>query len=382
MHIKKIVAAQCMQRGDRMAFILSIGTSLPAYNVNQEKAAEFARYMFQHSFKDIDRLLSSFKNGQIHSRQFVKPIEWYKEGHSFEEKNQIYIEETLKHSRAAVRECLSHPEFFQEAIPYEKVEAVFFVSSTGLSTPSIEARLMNELPFSPYTKRIPIWGLGCAGGASGLARAAEYCKAYPEAFVLVISVELCSLTFQPEDKTKSNLIGTSLFGDGIAAALLCGEKADRRVSKLKLAPKIMDAQSVLMKQSEDVMGWDFTDQGFKVIFSRDIPTLVEKWLKTNVQIFLDKHKLSFHDISVFLAHPGGKKVIDAYIKSLGLSSEKLSSAQSILQKHGNMSSATILYVIKDHLQNGHKKEAERGLIGALGPGFSSELLLFSWEKGA
>ncbi|TWG84586.1 15-methylpalmitoyl-4-hydroxy-2-pyrone synthase [Bacillus subtilis J27] len=157
---------------------------------------------------------------------------------------------------------------------------------------------MNELPFSPYTKRIPIWGLGCAGGASGLARAAEYCKAYPEAFVLVIAAELCSLTFQPEDKTKSNLIGTSLFGDGIAAALLCGEKADRRMSKLKLAPKIMDAQSVLMKQSEDAMGWDFTDQGFKVIFSRDIPTLVEKWLKTNVQIFWTN--ISCHSmISVF-----------------------------------------------------------------------------------
>ncbi|MCY8455194.1 type III polyketide synthase [Bacillus spizizenii] len=364
-----------------MAFILSIGTSLPAYDVNQERATEFARYMFQHSFKDIDRLLTSFKNGQIHSRQFVKPIEWYKEGHSFEEKNQIYIEETLKHSSEAVRECLSHPEFFQEAIPYEKVDAVFFVSSTGLSTPSIDARLMNELPFSPYTKRIPLWGLGCAGGASGLARAAEYCKAYPEAFVLVIAAELCSLTFQPEDKTKSNLIGTSLFGDGIAAALLCGEKADRRISKLKLVPKITDSQSVLMKQSEDVMGWDFTDQGFKVIFSRDIPTLVEKWLKTNVQVFLDKHQLSFSDISVFLAHPGGKKVIDAYIKSLELSSEKLLSAQSILQMHGNMSSATILYVIKEHLLNGHKKEAERGLIGALGPGFSSELLLFSWERG-
>lgn len=117
MHIKKTVAAQCMQRGDRMAFILSIGTSLPEYDVNQERATEFARYMFQHSFKDIDRLLTSFKNGQIHSRQFVKPIEWYKEDHSFEEKNQIYIEETLKHSREAVRQCLSHPDFFSRSHP-------------------------------------------------------------------------------------------------------------------------------------------------------------------------------------------------------------------------------------------------------------------------
>ncbi|MEK4218488.1 type III polyketide synthase [Bacillus sp. FSL L8-0222] len=365
-----------------MAFVLSIGTSLPENDVDQEKAAEFARYMFQHSFKDIERLLTSFKNGQIESRQFMRPIEWYKEGHSFEEKNRIYIEETLRHSVSAVQKCLANEAYLQEPIPYEKVDAVFFVSSTGLSTPSIEARLMNELPFSPYTKRIPLWGLGCAGGASGLARAAEYCKAYPEAFVLVIAAELCSLTFQPEDKTKSNLIGTSLFGDGIAAALLCGEKADRRLTRLQLLPNISDSQSVLMKQSEDVMGWDFTDHGFKVIFSRDIPTLVEKWLKTNVQTFLNGHQLSFSDITVFLAHPGGKKVIDAYIKCLELSPEQLASSQTILKKHGNMSSATILYVIDHHLQNGSKNEAERGLIGALGPGFSSELLLFSWEKGA
>ncbi len=382
MYTKWIIAEKYMQRGDDMAYILSVGTSIPSYNVNQKKAIEFARHMFQDSFKDIERLLKAFENGEIESRQFVRPIEWYKENHSFGEKNHIYINETVKYCTQAVTECLTSPDFLEESIPYEKVEAIFFVSSTGLSTPSIEAKVMNELPFSPYTKRIPIWGLGCAGGACGLSRAFEYCKAYPDAYVLVIAAELCSLTFQPGDKTKSNLIGTSLFADGIAAALLCGEQAVRHSAKLELLPRIFDSQSVTMKQSEDVMGWDFTDQGFQVIFSRDIPTLIEGWLKGNVEAFLAKHQLTFYDIKAFLAHPGGKKVIEAYIKSLSIPVEQLASSQKILRKHGNMSSATIMYVIKDHLLFGKQNEAENGMIGALGPGFSSELLLFTWEKEA
>lgn len=188
--------------------------------------------MFKDSFRDIDRLLASFKNGEIQSRQFVMPIEWYKEAKSFQEKNQIYVEMAVRHSAEAASKCLADQRFLKREIPFEKIDAIFFVSSTGISTPSIEAKLMNILPFRRETKRIPIWGLGCAGGASGIARAFEYCTAFPKAYVLVIAAELCSLTFQKDDQTKSNLIGTSLFGDGIAAVLMCGRKPTCRTRGL------------------------------------------------------------------------------------------------------------------------------------------------------
>lgn len=365
-----------------MAYVLSVGTSIPEYHVSQETAADFARGMFAHSFKDIDRLLKAFQNGEIESRQFVRPIEWYETARSFSEKNRLYVEETVRHSVRAAAECLTNLQFLKNPIPYEEVDAIFFISSTGLSTPSIEAKVMNKLPFSPHTKRIPIWGLGCAGGASGLSRAFEYCRAYPEAYVLVIAAELCSLTFQPEDKSKSNLIGTSLFADGIAAALIGGEKASRTDVKQPLVPRIFASQSVMMPDAEDVMGWEFTDSGFNVIFSRDIPTLVSNWLKDNVDAFLTEQGIMYHDIKTFLAHPGGKKVIDAYVTSLSMEAHQLAASQTILRRHGNMSSATIFYVIKEQILHGQQKENEKGLIGALGPGFSSELLLFSWEKGA
>ncbi|MEC3656218.1 3-oxoacyl-[acyl-carrier-protein] synthase III C-terminal domain-containing protein [Bacillus siamensis] len=365
-----------------MAYVLSVGTSIPEYHVSQETAADFARGMFANSFKDIDRLLKAFQNGEIESRQFVRPIEWYKTARGFSEKNRLYTEETVKHSVDAAVDCLTNPGCLTNPIPYEKVDAIFFISSTGLSTPSIEAKVMNQLPFSSKTKRIPIWGLGCAGGAAGLSRAYEYCRAYPEAYVLVIAAELCSLTFQPEDKSKSNLIGTSLFADGIAAVLIGGEKANRKDVKQPLVPRIFATQSVMMPDAEDVMGWEFTDSGFQVIFSRDIPTLVSHWLKDNVDVFLQEQGILSHDIKTFLAHPGGKKVIDAYLTSLSMDTGQLAASQKVLQKHGNMSSATIFHVIKEQLLHGMQKENEKGLIGALGPGFSSELLLFSWEKGA
>ena len=192
-----------------MAYVISAGTSIPRCHVDQKEAAVFAREMFKDSFKDIDRLLSAFQNGEIASRQFVMPLDWYKEAKSFKEKNQTYIDMAVRHSAEAVSNCLSDDRFLKKEIPCEKIDAIFFISSTGISTPSIEAKLMNILPFSKRAKRIPIWGLGCAGGASGIARAFEYCKAFPKAHVLVIAAELCSLTFQKDDQSKSNLIGTS-----------------------------------------------------------------------------------------------------------------------------------------------------------------------------
>ncbi|MFS0656757.1 type III polyketide synthase [Bacillus sp. 179-C3.3 HS] len=363
-----------------MAYILSVGTSLPDHDVDQQTAAEFARSQFKRSFKDIDRLLRAFNNGEVQSRQFVKPIQWYQQYHSFEEKNHIYLEKTLAHAKEAITHCLHDTTFLKSPIPYDEIDALFFISSTGLSTPSIDAKLMNVLPFSPYTKRVPIWGLGCGGGAAGLSRAFEYIRAYPEAKVLVVASELCSLTFQPQDQSKSNLIGTSLFGDGTAAVLLTGDRATLHNTQFKTVPKVIGTQSVTMKNSEDVMGWAFTNNGFQVIFSRDIPTMISGWLKGQVEQFLEQQGHSKDNLSVFLAHPGGKKVIDAYIDSLSLQEQQLMSSKEILKHHGNMSSATVLYVIKHFLEHETMDDGAIGLCGALGPGFSSELLLMKWEE--
>ncbi|AGN36779.1 type III polyketide synthase [Bacillus paralicheniformis] len=363
-----------------MAYVISAGTSLPRCHVDQKEAAVFAREMFKDSFKDIDRLLSAFQNGEIASRQFVMPLDWYKESRSFKEKNQAYIEMAVRHSAEAVSNCLSDERFLKKEIPFEKIEAIFFISSTGISTPGIEAKLMNILPFSKQTKRIPIWGLGCAGGASGIARAFEYCKAFPKAHVLVIAAELCSLTFQKDDQSKSNLIGTSLFGDGIAALLMCGKEADISSARLEVLPEVVSSQSATLEDSEDVMGWEINDNGFRVVFSRDIPTLIKTHLKNDVEAFLNREQLALENIQVFLAHPGGKKVLDAYIASLGFSEAHIDCSRKILARHGNMSSATVMHVLKEYCLHGSPIPGKYGLLGALGPGFSSELLLLKWTK--
>ncbi len=364
-----------------LAYILSVGKSVPIYELSQDSTVEFAREIFQDSFKDFDRLLPVFKNGEIKSRQFVQPVEWYKKPRTFEEKNDLYIKMAVKHGIEAVENCLSNKALLHNNIAYEEVDALFFVSTTGLSTPSIDAKIMNALPFKETTKRIPIWGLGCAGGASGLSRAYEYCKAYPDSTVLVISVELCSLTFQHDDRSKSNLIGTSLFADGVACTCVVGNNVDwKSKSTIHTIPKILDTRSTLMRNSEDVMGWDIKNNGLYVIFSRDIPSIIKKWLQPQVIDFLEEHNMKLNEINHFIAHPGGKKVLDAYKEGLGFTEDQLLISKEVLINHGNMSSVTVMYVLELYLQRELGKAKEFGLIGALGPGFSSEMLLVHWEE--
>jgi alkylresorcinol/alkylpyrone synthase len=361
-----------------MSTIISVAEAVPPFEIKQASAVSFARELFTESYRDIERLLKAFQNGQIEKRHFVKGLEWFKEDHSFEEKNNTYIEAAVEFGKVAIEKCLTNRDFLTKNIPFEEIDACFFISTTGIATPSIEARIMNLLPFSSHMKRIPIWGLGCAGGAVGLSRAFEYCLAFPNAMVLVVSVELCSLTFQKNDLSKSNLIGTSLFADGIACALLCGAnvKIDE-FRKRKTSPSILATQSTLMPDSLDVMGWDIRNQGLFVIFSRDIPQIVENWLKPNVSDFLETNKMDLGGIEYFIAHPGGKKVLDAYEQSLGIPSSMNEIALEVLKQYGNMSSATIMYVLKRFME----KDISEGAIGlgtALGPGFSSELLLLRW----
>lgn len=361
-----------------MPSILSVAEAVPEFEIKQEQAMDFARDLFSNRFKDIERLLKAFQNGQIEKRHIVKEINWYKQDRSFAEKNNAYIESAVTLGKQAIKNCLKNKVFLTREIDCEEIDAIFFISTTGMATPSIEARIMNLLPFREHTKRIPIWGLGCAGGAAGISRAFEYCTAYPEAMVLVLSVELCSLTFQHNDLSKSNLIGTSLFADGIACALICGNEVNKEglIAK-KTAPAIINTQSTLMPDSLDVMGWDIRDQGLFVVFSRDIPSIIEEWLKPNVTKFLFQNGLELHKIDYFIAHPGGKKVIDAYIKSLGIPASMTDTSLDVLKQYGNMSSATILYVLRRFMEVGGET-GSYGLCTALGPGFSSELVLLRW----
>jgi alkylresorcinol/alkylpyrone synthase len=361
-----------------MPVIISVGEAVPPYTLEQKDVKSFSRELFSKSFKDIERLLKAFHNGQVEKRHFVKSLDWYKEDHTFAEKNNAFIDSAIQLGSAAITDCLNNREFLKQEIACEEIEAIFFITSTGIATPSIEARLMNVLPFSERTKRIPIWGLGCAGGAAGLSRAFEYCLAYPKAKVLVLAIELCSLTFQRNDLSKSNLIGTSLFADGVACVLIAGDEVESsQISLSASLPKIMATQSTTMRNSLDVMGWEVKDEGLYVVFSKDIPAIVEQWLKPNVSGFLQDHQLTIEQMNHFIAHPGGKKVLDAYVESLQLHSSMIELPLEVLRNYGNMSSVTVFIVLKQFLQKG--SPGEWGLCTALGPGFSSELLLLRWE---
>ncbi|MBU9721235.1 MULTISPECIES: type III polyketide synthase [Bacillaceae] len=363
-----------------MPAIVSVSTEIPPYTIDQKDTENVVRELFKEPFQDIDRLLKIFDNGQIEKRNFVVPKEWFEQDHSFKEKNDLYIQESVNLGVEAVQTCLGNKEFLQKMLDPADIDAIFYISSSGLSTPTVDAKIMNVLPFSPNTKRIPIWGLGCAGGGAGIARAYEYCMAYPNAKVLVLCSELCSLTFQRNDVRKSNLVGTSLFADGVACALVVGDDVLKKDSLAKGAlPFIKGVQSTLMPQSEDVMGWDVTNEGLQVIFSRDIPNVIKEWLKPNVEQFLEKQGIELRDIKHFVAHPGGKKVLEAYEQALDFTPEMTDIPRQVLKENGNMSSPTVLYVLKKFMESA-PEDGDIGLMTTLGPGFSSELIQLKWRE--
>ncbi|MFS1518922.1 type III polyketide synthase [Bacillus sp. SCS-151] len=362
-----------------MPKVISISKYIPPFQINQLATKEIAQELFKDKITNLDRYLRVFENTEIEKRHFTKNVDWYKQEHTFEEKNNIYIESSVQYGSEAIKKCLHNDVYLNEQIHFEEIDAIFFISSTGIATPTIEAKIMNILPFANHTKRIPIWGLGCAGGVAGLSRAFDYCKAYPHSKVIVLSIELCSLTFQKNDASKSNIVGMSLFADGVAALCVVGDEVNAdQLSTLNTLPHISCTQSVFMKKSEDIMGWDVTNDGLSVIFSRHIPTLVNSWLSPVVHSFLEQHDLNIDDINHFIAHPGGKKVIEAYKSCLHMSDDLLQPSLTVLQQYGNMSSPTVLYVL-DLVMRQHVKQGSIGLAIALGPGFSAELALLTWK---
>lgn len=352
-----------------MSKIISVGTSTGKCEIKQKDVKEFVRQIFSGCNLNLDTMMHVFDNSGIETRHFSVPIEWFGKEHSFSERNELFIQNAIAMSREAINSALE-----KRNIGTEKLNHIYFITTTGLSTPSIDAILLNKLKFNNHIKRTPVWGLGCAAGAAGLSRAFEYTKAFPGSVALVVSIELCSLTFQKDDLSKSNLVATSLFSDGAAAVVVAGKES---VYYNNPGIEILDSLSTTYIDSLDVMGWEIVDKGFKVLFSKDIPAIVENLVKPNIIELLSNNGLSIPEIKYYITHPGGMKVLLAYGKSLGISDDYFFLSREVLKDNGNMSSPTVLFVLKKFLDKMEYLPGERGIISSLGPGFSSELLLFS-----
>lgn len=356
-----------------MPHINAITTAVPAYKLTQVEAKEFAVKVFGPHIPGIERLLELYDNTRIQTRYLTAPIEKLTGHYSAEELNQIYIQSATELAAKAARQLLE-----QQNISAESIDYIIYVNTTGIATPSIDARLINVLNLKKNIRRTPIWGLGCAGGAAGLSHAYHYLLGHPTHRVLFVAVELCSLTFIPDDYGKSNLVACSLFGDGAAAALLCGDEVESK------GLEILDTQSTFYPDSLNVMGWNIVARGMQVVFDKKIPEIISAFAAGEFETFLEKHKLKKDDICKFLYHPGGAKVLQSYetaYSSLDSPSgqarldDPFNFSKETLKNFGNMSSVTVLFVIESFLKKYGLEKGGHHLISALGPGFCSESLL-------
>ena len=252
------------------------------------------------------------------------------------------------------------------------MSALYFVSVTGISSPSIDARLVNRMGLSPAIKRVPIFGLGCVAGAAGIARAADYVRAFPKEIAVLLSVELCSLTWQREDVSMANLISCGLFGDGAAAVVVAG-------SETGLAgPEVVATRSTFYPNTQEVMGWDISEKGFQIVLTADVPRMVEEHLRSDVDALLASQGLSRAAISSWIIHTGGPKVLEAVESALELSPDALALSWDCLRKVGNLSSASVLVVLEEVLARHRGKPGTYSVLSAMGPGFCSEVVLLRW----
>ncbi|MCH7946932.1 MAG: type III polyketide synthase [candidate division Zixibacteria bacterium] len=347
-----------------MPKIVAVATAVPEFEVDQATVCEIVSNHFSGRLDELKRLLPIFSNAGIKTRYFSRPMDWMIRPHSLEERNRTYIECATDLSAAAANKLIKQNKMSPEDFDY-----IIYVNTTGLSTPSIDARLINKLGLRRDIHRTPIWGLGCAGGAAGLAHAYRYLLGHPQGKVLLIATELCGLTFLADDYSKSNLVATALFSDGSAAVLLAGDQVD--ISGLE----IIGTKSTFYADSLDVMGWNVVSKGLQVIFARRIPDIVKEKASKDIDDFLSTHSLSLKDISPYLFHPGGTKVLKAYETALNLTNNELAVSWDILSEYGNISSVTVLFILERFMNQNSLSRDCYGLLTALGPGFCSESML-------
>lgn len=349
--------------------ILSVGRALPPNHVDQETLiAALTAYWGQRHF-NVERLADLHRATGVGGRHLALPLAEYPGLDAFSKCNDAFIRVGAEVGEAAVRDALA-----RAGLGPDDVDHLYFVTVTGVSTPSLDAKLVNRLGVKRSVKRTPIFGLGCQAGAAGLGRASDALRAYPDQVAVLLSVELCSLTLQREDASVANAVATGLFGDGAAAVVLQGGARGRPAT----APRVLGVRSVFYPDTEWVMGWDVVDTGFKVVLSAKVPEVIEARIGADVDAFLAAHGLERRRIRHWIAHTGGPKVLEAFRSALDLPAAALERSWRSLREVGNLSSASVLFVLGDHLDAGEAREGDLGLLAAMGPGFSAELVLLSW----
>lgn len=338
--------------------VRGIGTAVPEHTVGQADVKDVVAALFSSTSIDVDRLLSVFDHDHIQRRHFAMPLSWYAQEHTWPEQHGVWRATALELALSAAQAALRDAEWTAD-----DVDCVVVATTTGFATPSLDADVVMHLGCRPSCARLPIVGLGCAAGVSGLRHAASM-----RGKVLFIAVEVCSVTFQRNDLSKSNVVGTSLFADGAAAVAMESVTAPLHGDLV-----IRDGYGIVFRDTSDIMGWDVADEGLRVRFRRDIPAFVHEHLGDVLDGACTEWGIDRGAIQSYITHPGGAKVLAAIAEVCGISLDALADSVEVLRWYGNMSSPTVLFVLDQARRRGMANGYH--VMSALGPGFSSELLL-------
>jgi alkylresorcinol/alkylpyrone synthase len=337
--------------------LLAVQSAVPPFTIDQAEAAEMARALFAGR-RDIERMMPVFINTGIDRRYSCVPMSWYLEPHGWKDRTELFVKNAVDLLEKVADKLLA-----EAGMARGDIDAIVVASTTGIATPSLDALIVERMQLRRDIKRLPIFGLGCAGGVVGLTRAADMARANPGSKVLYLVVELCALTFRKDDMSKSNVVAAALFGDGAAGAILSTDGK---------GPAFAASGEHTWPNSLDIMGWDVQDDGLKAIFSQSIPNLVSNEFRKVLHAFLDKNGIKLADIEAFACHPGGAKVLDALEEAFEIPHGALKDSRSVLRDYGNMSAVTAMVVLERMNLRANPKHT---LMSALGPGFSTAFLM-------
>lgn len=355
---------------EALPIIVGTATALPPHRYGQQELAAVARQLMPELTVEPAVLQRFFRSVGVEQRYLALPAEEYTALDGLQKRNDAWIATAVPLAELVVGRALA-----DAGLEPRDVATIYSTTITGIAVPSLEARLMNRLPFRPSVKRVPMFGLGCLAGAAGVARAADYLRAFPDEVAVLLSVELCSLTIQREDASTANLISTGLFGDGAAAVVLAGA---HHPSATRRGPRVLDSQSHFFANTERAMGWDVTDTGFKIVLGREVPTIAREGLAGLVDALLSRHELTREDIGSWVVHPGGPAVMSATIDGLGLAPDALERTKRSLASIGNLSSASVLFLLDEFRRSVRPARGSYGMMIAMGPAFSAEAVLLQW----